>query len=340
MKFGLTGFFIFVCVSFSVAQTTVQSTGSGDWLSPASWDLNRIPGDKDIIVIKSGHTIDINQDVNLKNITLRIIGTLKMNHGKSIILNISSVINVISGGRIRAENASVNSAILMGGAAKFRGNKIFNSTWGPGVINGLAYATSTTGNIDQAGIGFYLGNLPAVWQEFNLFRTSDGQVQMVWVTSHETGTRVFRVEKSNNAQTWEVIGQIESTGNMSSQNIYNFVDSDPGIGIIYYRVREIDPDGVFKLSNIRSLRFDDGQFIQKVFPNPATTQVQVVYQKTKDSRTSLVVYNANGQLIKSMLLPQSSIVQKLDISSMKSGVYFIQVRYSDGTVLNNTLIKN
>jgi Secretion system C-terminal sorting domain len=340
MKFGLTGFLIFVCVFLSVGQTTLQSTGSGDWLSPSSWDLNRVPADKDIIVIKSGHSMDINKDINLKNITLRIIGTVKMNNGKSIILNTSSVINVISGGRIRAENASVHSAIMMGGAAKFRGNKIFNNAWGPGVINGLAYATSTTGNIDQAGIGFYLGNLPAVWQEFNLFRTSDGQVQMVWVTSHETGTRIFNVEKSSNAQTWDVIGQIESTGNMSSQNIYNFVDSDPGIGIIYYRVREIDPDGVFKLSSVRSVRFDESLLVQKVFPNPATNHVQVVYDKTKDTRTTLMMYNVNGQLIKSMALPQSSTFQKLDISSMLRGVYIIQVRYSDGRVLSNTLIKN
>ena len=219
--------------------------------------MKRIPGDNDIIVIQTGHSLEVKSHVTLKNVTLRVIGTMTLHDDKSVNLNSASVINVISGGRIRSNNSQGQSAILLGGAAKFRSSKVFNSAWGPGVINGLAYATSTTGNIDQSGIGFILGNLPAVWQDFNLFKTTDGQIQMVWVTSHETGTRTFNVERSRNAQSWNVIGRIESAGNMGSQNIYNFVDSDPGTGIVYYRVREIDPDGIFKLSSVRSVRLEN-----------------------------------------------------------------------------------
>ena len=76
MKFGLTVFFIYALTLVSVAQTTLTSTGSGAWSSPQSWDKKRIPGDKDIIVIQAGHNIELTGDVHLKNITLRVIGTL------------------------------------------------------------------------------------------------------------------------------------------------------------------------------------------------------------------------------------------------------------------------
>jgi len=339
MKLGLTGFFLYALTLVSVAQTTLTSTGSGDWSSSSTWDKKRIPGDKDIIVIQAGHSVELNNDLTLKNITLRVIGILSLNNGRTLNLNSGSIINVISGGRIRSQIPSDQSAIYLAGAAKFRGTKIFNSNWGPGVIYGLAYATSTTGNIDQSGTGFILGNLPAVWQDFNLFRTTDNHVQMVWVTSHETGTRIFRIERSKNAQTWDVIGEIESPGSPGSQNIYNFVDSDPGSGIVYYRVREIDPDGLYKFSSVRSLRMDETILDNKVFPNPARSMVQVKHVKAPDNQSKLFIYNVNGQTIKTVNLSPGSTLETLDISGLQNGMYLIQIRHGDGSTQHNSLVK-
>jgi Secretion system C-terminal sorting domain/G8 domain len=339
MKLGLTGFFLYALTLVSIAQTTLTSTGSGDWSTPESWDKKRIPGDKDIIVIQAGHSIELNKDLTFKNITLRVIGILSLNNGRSLNLNSGSIINVISGGRIRSQKPSDQSAIYLAGAAKFRGTKVFNSNWGAGVINGLAYATSTTGNIDLLGTGFIFGNLPAVWQDFNLFRTSDNQVQMVWVTSHETGTRIFNIERSRNAQTWDLIGEIESPGSPGSQNIYNFVDSDPGYGIVYYRVKEIDPDGLYKFSSVRSLRMDASIVEHKIFPNPARSVVQVSHMKVPDSQSKLFIYNVNGQTIRVINLSSGSSFETIDISGLQNGMYLIQIRYSDGSTQNNSLVK-
>lgn len=339
MKLGLTGFFLYALTLVSVAQTTLTSTGSGDWSAPSSWDKKRIPGDKDIIVIQAGHSVELNNDIALKNITLRVIGMLSLNNGRSLNLNSGSIINVISGGRIRSQNPSDQSAIYLAGAAKFRGTKVFNSNWGPGVINGLAYATSTTGNIDQSGTGFILGNLPAIWQDFNLFRTTDNQVQMVWVTSHETGTRIFNIERSRNAQTWDLIGEIESPGSPGSQNIYNFVDSDPGSGIVYYRVKEIDPDGLFKFSSVRSLRMSEDNVEHKIFPNPARSMVQVKHKMVPDSQSKLFIYNVNGQTIKVINISPGSTLETFDISGFQNGIYLIQIRHSDGSTQHHSLVK-
>lgn len=339
MKFGLTVFFIYTLTLVSVAQTTLTSTGSGAWSSPQSWNKKRIPGDKDIIVIQAGHNIELTGDVHLKNITLRVIGTFSLNGKNSISLNSGSIINVISGGRITAQNSPGAGAIFMGGAAKFRGNKIFNTAWGPGVLYGLAYATSTTGNIDHSGAGFIIGNLPAVWQDFNLFRTSDDHVQMVWVTSHETGARVFRIERSRNAQLWEVIGEIESPGSPGSQNIYNFVDSDPGTGLVYYRVKEIDPDGVYKLSSVRSLRMELQMATDKLYPNPAHSSIHIRYKKTTDSNSKLLVYNVKGQTMRSVNLSAGTDVHLLDVSGLQKGVYMIHIRHADGMLYNHSFIK-
>ncbi|MCU0380813.1 MAG: T9SS type A sorting domain-containing protein [Chitinophagaceae bacterium] len=319
------------------AQTTITSSGSGDWSQPSSWDRNRIPADNDIIVIQSRHVMTMSQPVALRNITLRVIGELSLADGKSLNLNSASVVNVISGGRISAKKQSDQSAIILGGAAKFRGGKVFNASWGPGILIGLAYATSTTGNIDQYGSGFIIGNLPSVWQDLKLYLTPDRHVQMVWVTSHETAARTFRIERSQQGQVWDIIGTIESAGNMSSQNIYNFVDNNPGYGLVYYRVRELDPDGVAKLSSVRSLRLDD-VLEERLYPNPTRGAVRLSHKKVEGS-SQLAVYNLQGQLVYSQVLPKGSISQALDLEKFSAGVYTLQVIHDDGSTSHHRLVK-
>jgi hypothetical protein len=338
MKVVVTVIVLWMQVLALQAQTTITSKGSGDWSTPANWDRNRVPADNDIIVVQSGHVMQLTRDISLKNITLRVIGELSLGAGRNLHLNSASVVNVISGGRIRAQQQTDQSAILLGGAAKFRGGKVFNSSWGPGVLNGLAYATSTTGNIDLYGSGFIIGNPPSVWQDLKLYLTPDEQVQMVWMTSHESGTRTFRIERSREGINWELIGTIESSGSWSSQNIYNFVDNNPGRGLVYYRVRELDPDGLAKLSSVRTVRLDENVVEEKLYPNPAHGVVQLTHRKVEGS-ARLVVYNLLGQVVQSRVLPKATVSQTIDISHWPNGVYALQVTHDDGIVSHYRLVK-
>jgi hypothetical protein len=338
MRIVYTALIILLHIMPATAQNTITSKRSGDWSAPASWDLNRVPGDNDIVVVERDHAITLTRSVSLKNITLRVIGELSLGQGKLISLNSASVVNVISGGRIRAEKADDASAIMLGGAAKFRGARIFNQAWGPGVLVGLAYATSTTGNIDQYGAGFIIGNLPSVWQDLKLYVTPDNHVQMVWVTSHETAARSFRIERSRQGIDWTEIGQIRSAGNMSSQNIYNFVDNFPGSGRVYYRVREIDPDGVIKLSSVRSVRLD-ATVGPAIYPNPAAGMIQFTHKKVEGG-ARMTMFNMLGQTVHTQVLPEGTTSQTMDISRLPNGVYAIRVTHEDGSFNDYRLVKH
>ena len=333
--------FILLALSFAgqvCAQQTITSIRSGGWREPSTWDLGRVPADDDIIVVQKGFQVIADRPVQLKNITLRVIGDLSLDRDIIFSLNSASVITVISGGSIYAKNPGDQSAILLAGIAKFRSAKVFNAAWGAGVVRGLAYAGSTTGNIDLNGTGFIFGLLPAVWQDLKLFVTPDDHVQMVWVTSHETARRSFHVERSRQGNTWDRLGTIESAGSWSAQNIYNFVDSRPGTGQVFYRVLEVDPDGVIKYSSIRTVRLGDAQ-VFKVYPNPAIDQVQVQYKKV-EGEARMTMYNMLGQAVQSQVLPAGSSFQTLDISGLSKGVYAIRVTHEDGTSNDYRLVKH
>ncbi len=338
MKLICTAIVFILHISLAAAQVTITSARSGDWSAASSWDLNRVPGDNDIIVIQRDHAIALSRSANLKNITLRIIGELSLGRGQMLTLNSASIVNVISGGKIRAEKTDDASAILLGGAAKFRGARVFNPSWGPGLLIGLAYATSTTGNIDQSGAGFIIGNLPAVWQDLKLYLTPDNHVQMVWVTSHETSARSFRIERSRQGTDWTEIGQIKSAGNMSSQNIYNFVDNFPGSGKVFYRIRDIGPDGIAKLSSVRSVRLDETAD-PSIYPNPASGMIQVTHKKVEGG-ARLTMFNMLGHTVHAQVLPEGTTSQTMDISRLPNGVYAIRVTHEDGTFNDYRLVKH
>jgi Secretion system C-terminal sorting domain len=77
----------------------------------------------------------------------------------------------------------------------------------------------------------------------------------------------------------------------------------------------------------------------KIFPNPARSMVQVKHKKVPDGQSKLFLYNVNGQTIKVINLSQGSILETIDISGLKNGMYLIQVRHSDGSTQHNSLVK-
>ena len=339
MRISLSIILLALCFAFQVsAQETITSVKSGAWREPSTWDLGRVPADNDIIVVQKGFEVLVDKPVQIRNTTLRVIGVMSLARDVVFSMNTASVITVISGGSIRAKTPGDQSAILLAGAVKFRGSRTFNASWGTGVVLGLAYAASTTGSIDNQGTGFIFGLLPAVWQDLKLYVTPDDHVQMVWVTSHETARRSFHVERSRQGNTWERLGTIESAGSWSAQNIYNFVDSRPGSGQLFYRVLEVDPDGVIKYSSIRTVRLGESQ-VFKIYPNPAKDQVQVSYKKV-EGEARMTMYNMLGQAVLSQVLPAGSSFQTLDISGLSNGVYAIRVTHEDGTSNDYRLVKH
>jgi Secretion system C-terminal sorting domain len=315
-----------------VAQSTIVSRTSGSWASPSTWDLNRIPKDGDIVVVNNNNLVNIAGNILISNIVLRIQGAVMIRDNVSLRINGNGVINVVTGGKISSENRQSTSFISIGGITKFRGNKIFNPGWGEGVVTGLANASSSTGDIDFGGPGFVMGALPATWQDLNVFRTSDNMVQMVWVTSHETGTRIFEVERSGENLQWQNIGSISSTGNQGQSNIYDFVDSKPLTGLNYYRILQKDPDGKSKYTSVRFISIAGRDFAISGFPNPAVSNFRVSFSKPLGEQMQLRMINADGKPVMQKTAGRGSSYIDLPVAGLMSGIYFIQCISEGGNV--------
>ncbi len=158
------------------------------------------------------------------------------------------------------------------------------------------------------------GALPVEFSYFDVFQ-EDETIVLEWETLVEINNDGFEILHSQNSSDWSVIDFIQGENEPST---YEYIHSDPSIGANYYRLKQIDLDGEFNLSEIRHAQIEASKETVEVYPNPTYDFVNI---SGASSLESALVYSAEGQLIKQISLDESA---RIDLSELESGIYFIR----------------
>lgn len=121
-------------------------------------------------------------------------------------------------------------------------------------------------------------------------------VNLFWATASERNNAWFMVERSTDNIEFATIGSVRGQGNSVRMTSYKFVDEEPGRGIVYYRLRQVDHDGTTTYSKVISMRLGDGDQPElRVFPNPAHMLANVeAYGLQGESRAIVRLINMQG----------------------------------------------
>lgn len=99
---------------------------------------------------------------------------------------------------------------------------------------------------------------------------NEDEVQLSWSTASEYRNDRFEVERSIDGLNFERIGSVPGAGHSSALLEYAFTDGRPPAGRqLYYRLRQVDTDGTYTFSIIRSA-FVARALEVSVQPNPST----------------------------------------------------------------------
>ncbi|NQX90723.1 MAG: T9SS type A sorting domain-containing protein [Flavobacteriales bacterium] len=172
---------------------------------------------------------------------------------------------------------------------------------------------------DQCSIQF----LPIELVDFTA-EESDGKVNLNWHTLSEVDNDYFTVERSTDLQNWEVVVKIDGAGTTNAERFYISQDATPYTGTSYYRLKQVDFNGDYTYSELRSVYIERAYF--NVFPNPARNQILV----SVNERTvrSIELLSTQGQVLKET---RSSVgARQIMTSDLPSGVYFVRVIYKNG----------
>lgn len=149
---------------------------------------------------------------------------------------------------------------------------------------------------------------------------------LTWSTALEVSFDHFELEKAvdiNTATSWQKLTSIAASGKAAGSN-YRYAAGQTE-STAYYRLAMVDQDGSKAYSRIVTLSQEGNSTVENdekaiIYPNPAK---DFIYIKLSGSVTVMSVYNTAGLKLLSRSL--SAGVNRIDISQLKAGVYYVLV---------------
>lgn len=134
----------------------------------------------------------------------------------------------------------------------------------------------------------------------------DGKVILEWVTQTESNNFGFEVQRKTGDTEFAAIGFVPGQGTTSKLHRYRFTDEEAVSGRYYYRLKQMDYNGDFEFSEIKSIDLAlPAIFVLKQnHPNPFNAETLIRYQVTSASAGAEVkfcIYNATGELVRTLV---------------------------------------
>jgi len=220
---------------------------------------------------------------------------------------------------------------LIGAVSDLRLTLINSGIGTPGVNGG----TTINPQVNRTGLtmanisnSFFIGSinsvstpLPITLISFTAF-PANNEVKLNWSTSAEIDNNFFTVQKSKDESGWENILQVPGNGTSSITQFYTATDPQPYKGISYYRLKQTDIDGKESYSPIVSVKLTEESSEISVYPNPAINQLVIHFPSTGNYQVAFE--SISGQIICNAVSVSVSDLS-MDVSRLKSGIYFIHI---------------
>ncbi|GAB3859772.1 hypothetical protein GCM10028822_36880 [Hymenobacter terrigena] len=135
----------------------------------------------------------------------------------------------------------------------------------------LAVPTSVGTSI-QVALAAPTGNpLPVELTTFTA-TLAGSAVQLQWATASEKNSARFDAERSFDGEIFKTIGTVAAAGGSSATRRYELLDAQlpSGATTLYYRLKQVDADGTFSYSPVRTVALAGAAAGLALYPNPAT----------------------------------------------------------------------
>jgi hypothetical protein len=144
-------------------------------------------------------------------------------------------------------------------------------------------------------------------------------VNLSWQTATESSNDYFTIQRSPDGVDWETIGSVDGAGFSNELLTYEFVDRSPLEGINYYRLKQVDFDGEFMLSEERSISTENLKEVV-VLPNPNNGHFKILNLMDGDK---VSITSVSGiQFFENKMFSNSI---EIDLENVPNGIYFLRV---------------
>jgi hypothetical protein len=147
------------------------------------------------------------------------------------------------------------------------------------------------------------------------------------------------VQRSLDAIDFSDIKTVPATPGSISKN-YSFTDNLEGIKApkIYYRLKMVDKDGKFEMSNIVLVTLANQGLRFTIKPNPAKNYVVITYDDSAPLDALVTITDFSGRSVfKQTITPSGE--QKINISALPKGVYMVIINTGDNITTQKLVVQ-
>lgn len=144
---------------------------------------------------------------------------------------------------------------------------------------------------------------------------------LYWTSASEINFDYFIVERSSDGNSFEKIALIKANENSSQLQNYFFADKFPLTGINYYRLKQVDFNGVFTFSKTISIENKSDGFNCNI-----STESNHTYSLhcNQPGNASISILNVQGNLLEEFILNTNDNVI-IDLSKYPFGIYILKI---------------
>jgi len=166
--------------------------------------------------------------------------------------------------------------------------------------------------------------IPIRLLNFSAILLESQHVRLAWSTTGELNHSYFEVQRSSNGRDWELIKNVPGEASSASSNSYAVVDQNPTGGYNYYRLKQVDRNGDFRLFHVISVQTKEENAHEiALFPNPGVDRITVKGPASELSQLSIV--NAMGQQMQGIKVSQISESHfRVNLEHIPSGFYILR----------------
>jgi hypothetical protein len=166
--------------------------------------------------------------------------------------------------------------------------------------------------------------LPVTLKSF-VAKRNRSTVELKWITATEINNTGFEIQRQIGTGSWQTVGFVPTQaqgGNSSTDLAYSYNDGNNTKGISNYRVRQVDFDGKYKYSEIRSVRGETQLSKVIVYPNPSFDgKINVVFDDENSIR-DVSLMDINGRVVKQW---KSIANNNIQIDNLTPGMYNLRI---------------
>jgi len=232
-------------------------------------------------------------------------------------------------------------------------------TWVDLGATGTASGSSSSGSVTASATGVQLAASPNFFTFGDNSGTNplpvslvsftaqyqDNHVNLNWATASEQNNGYFEVQRSADASNWVAIAKVQGHGTTDVYNSYVDIDNLVGVvpsGNLYYRLKQVDFNGAFTYSMIRSVDMNNPAPTVSTYPNPANSTLNVNWTSNSDGNSILRLVNETGINVYDQTISGKGIMQRqIDLSDLPTGIYFVQlIDGTNKTTTTRSVMKN